>query len=108
MDIELLGDGLLNLAQEAQGLLLLVAGLAMGPYLAGCHIQGKQSGSAVADVVMCDALHMVQSHRQQRLSPIQSLDLGLLVEAGTIALSGGFRCPDDALPFSTGNGSVDT
>jgi hypothetical protein len=42
---------------------------------------GEQSGRAVADVVMGDALCVAQAQGQQRLSPVQGLDLRLLFDA---------------------------
>ena len=98
MDVQVLGDGRLDLAQEAQEFLVPVAGLALGDHLASYHIQGyEKSGCAVADVVMRYPLHVAQPHVQQRLSAVQRLDLGLsrrrIVESPFPAGSGtGRRC----------------
>jgi hypothetical protein len=47
-----------------------------------CHVQGgEQVGGAVPDVVVGAFLGGVERDRQQRLGPVQGLDLGLLVEA---------------------------
>ena len=82
VDIKVLGDRLLDLAQEAQEFLVPVAGPALCQHLSGGHVQGsEQSGGAVADVVMRDALPVAKSHRQQRLGLIPSLDVRLLVDA---------------------------
>ncbi len=82
VDIQFFWDGLLDLAQEAQELLVPVARSALGHHLPGGHVQrSKQGGGAVADVVMRHALHVAQSHGQQRLSAVQGLDLRLLVDA---------------------------
>ncbi len=52
VDIEVLGDGLLDLAEESQELLVPVAGPALGQNLTGGNVQGgEQSGGAVTDVV---------------------------------------------------------
>jgi hypothetical protein len=59
MDVQFLGDGRLNLPEEAQELLVPVAGLAFGDHLASPRIQGgEQGGGAVADVVVGDVLHV--------------------------------------------------
>jgi hypothetical protein len=82
MDVQVLWHRLLDLPEEAQVLLVPVARLAMGEHLAGGHVQGgKQSGGAVADVVVGGAFHIAQAQGQQRLGPVQGLDLRLLVNA---------------------------
>jgi hypothetical protein len=82
VDIKILGDGRLDLPQEPQELLMSVPGLALADHLTGGHVQGgEQRGGAVADVVMGDALDVTEAHGQQRLSPVQGLDLRLLVDS---------------------------
>ena len=82
MDVQIFRDGHLDLAQEAQELLVPVAGLALGDHLAGGDVQsGEEGGGAVPDVVVGDAFHVAQAHRQQRLGAVQGLDLRLLVDA---------------------------
>lgn len=82
MDVEILRDGLLDLAEEAQEFLVPVARLALGDHLASGHVQGsEQGGGAMADVVMGDALDVPQTHGQERLSPVEILNLRLLVNA---------------------------
>ena len=57
VEVQVLGDGLLDLAQKAQELLVPVAGLALGDHLPCGHVQRREQGcGAVADVVMGDAL----------------------------------------------------
>lgn len=52
VDVQVLGNGLLYLPQEAQELLVPVAGPALGQNLTGGNVQGgEQSGGAVTDVV---------------------------------------------------------
>lgn len=76
----MLGNELLDLAQEPQELLMPVARLVISDHRTGGHVQSsRQGGGAVADVVVGDALHVAQTHGQQRLGPVQGLDLGLLV-----------------------------
>jgi hypothetical protein len=63
MDVQHLGDGLLDLPKEAQELLVPMPVLALGDHLASRHIQGgEQGGVAVAEVVMRDPLHVAQPH----------------------------------------------
>ncbi len=82
MDVQIFRDGRLDLTQEAQELLVSVAGLALGDHLAGGNIQGDEhGGGAVAGVVMRHPLHVAQPHGQQRLGAIQGLDLSLLIDA---------------------------
>ena len=82
VQLQILGHLLVDPPQEAEELLMTVAGLALSDHGTGGHIQrGEQRGGAVADVVMGDALHVAQAHRQQRLGPVQCLDLRLLVNA---------------------------
>lgn len=82
VQIEFLGRLFVDPSQKAEELLVPVTGLAFGDHRTGGHIQGcKQGGGAVADVVMRHTLHVAQSHGQQRLRPVQSLNLRLLVYA---------------------------
>ena len=90
VQLELLGHLLVGLHQEAEKLLVPMPWLAFGDYGTANHIQrGKQGVGVVADVVMRYALHISQSHRQQRLGPFQSLDLHLLVNAEHVCILGG-------------------
>jgi hypothetical protein len=95
--VQILGNGFLDLAQEAQEFLVPMPGLALGDHLAGGHIQGReQGGGAVAVVVVGHALHRAQSHGQQRLGAVQGLDLCLLVDAEHHRLIGRIQVqPDD-------------
>jgi hypothetical protein len=59
-----------------------VTRFALRDHLAGDYVKsGKQDSSAVSDVVVSDSLHVSQTHRQQWLDSIESLHLGLLVDA---------------------------
>jgi len=59
-----------------------VPGLALGDHLAGGDIErGEQGCGAVTDVVMRHPFHIPQAHGQQRLGPIQGLNLRLFVDA---------------------------
>jgi len=82
VNVQVLRHRLLDLAQEAQELLVPVARSALGHHLTSGQVQGgKQGGGAVTDGVVGDALHVAQAHGQQRLSPVQGLSLRLLVDA---------------------------
>ncbi len=59
-----------------------VAGLAFGEHRARRDVESRKQGSrAVADIVVGDALDVAQSHGQDGLGAIQSLDLALFVYA---------------------------
>ena len=82
VDVEILRDGLLDLAEEAEELLVPVARPALGQHLPRGNVQSsEQGGGAMADVVVRDPLHVAQAHGQQWLRPVQGLDLRLLVNA---------------------------
>ena len=56
--------------------------LALRDHLTGGYVKsGKQGGGAVSDVVVGYSLHVSQAYRQQWLGSIESLHLGLLVDA---------------------------
>lgn len=89
VQLQILGHLLVDPSQEAEELLMTVAGLALSDHCTGGHIQRReQRGGAVADVVVGDALHVAQAHRQQRLGAVQCLDLRLLVNAEHHRLDG--------------------
>ena len=96
--VQILGDGLLDLAQEAQEFLVPMPGLALGDHLASGHIQSReQGGGAVADVDMSHALYVAKPQGQQRLGAVQGLDMCLLVDAEHHRLIGRIQVqPDDA------------
>ena len=82
VDVQILWHRLLDFTEEAQELLVPVARPALGEHLAGGHVQGgEKGGGAVVDVVVRHTLHVTQAHGQQRLSPVQGLDLRLFVDA---------------------------
>jgi hypothetical protein len=96
VNVQVLRHELLDLPEEAQELLVPVARPALGEHLAGGHVQGgEQGGGAVADVVMRHTLHVTQAHGQQRLSPLQGLDLRILVDAEHQGLVGRVQVETD-------------
>ena len=74
-----------------------VPGLALGDHRTGGHVQGgKECGAAVADDVVGDTLDVAQTHRQQRLGAIESLDLRFHLNAEHYCLIGRVEVePDD-------------
>src|SRR6202008_4093947 len=61
---------------------MTVARLALGEHRAGGDVQGgKQSGGAVADVIMSNTLDVPQAHRQHRWGTVQGLNLALFIDA---------------------------
>jgi len=99
MDVQVLGQGLLDLAQKAQELLVAVAGLALVDHLPCGHFQGgEQGGGAVADVVMGNFLHVTQAHGQQWLGAVQGLDLGFHVDAKQHRLVGRVQVQANDVP----------
>jgi len=77
-----------------------VPGFALGYYRTSGHVQGgKQCGGAVADVVVSDTLDVAQTHGQQRLGPIQGLDLRFLVNAEQDCLVGRVEVEADDVSY---------
>src|SRR5262249_1706677 len=72
----------LDVPQEGQELLMAMAGVALGHYLAAGSVErGEQGSSAVAHIVVRDALDIAQSHRQHWLGSLEGLALALLIDA---------------------------
>jgi hypothetical protein len=66
--------------EESQEVITVTGRFALTEDLTGTYVQcGEQIRRAVADVVMGAFLSRVKRHRQHRLSPVQRLDLRLLV-----------------------------
>jgi hypothetical protein len=92
MNVQMIGNIGLDVAQEAQKLLMPMPRFALCEDLAIGHIEGcEQRRGAVPDVVVGNAFHVPQPHRQQRLRALQSLYLALLIDS-----------------FSMKNGSVES
>ncbi len=63
--VKILRDGLLDLAEEAEELMVPVAKPALGQHLPRGHVQGSEQGSgALADVVVRDPLARCQLRRR--------------------------------------------
>ncbi len=92
MDIECLGNGGLDVAQELQELLVTMPSLALGKDLARGDVQRcEQRGGPVPDIVVRDPLDIAQAEREDRLRAFEGLDLALLIDPKTMAWSGGWR-----------------
>ena len=60
---------------------MAVARFALGQHRSGGDVEsGKQGRGAVSDIVVGDSFHIAESHGQNRLGAIQSLNLRLLVD----------------------------
>lgn len=82
MHLQLGGDCMLDGIEELAELDRPVAAVALADHCASLHIQGgEQGGGPVARVVVHPPLCLAGPHRQQRLGPIQGLNLALLVRA---------------------------
>lgn len=82
VNVQLERHGLVDLAQEGQELLMPMSRLAGGKHRAVEHVQRcEQRCSAVALVVVRDALDVAQSHGQHRQRALQGLALALFVHA---------------------------
>jgi hypothetical protein len=81
VNVEVFRDGAVDEVQELAELGGAVARCHVGDHMAGCNVEGcVQVGGAVAFVVVGLALRDTGHHRQNRGSPIQRLDLGLLID----------------------------
>ena len=67
MDRKILGYGLIDALKESKKLLMAMAWFAFGEDSPGGDVErGKESGGAMTNVVMSDAFHVAQAHRQHR------------------------------------------
>ncbi len=82
MDVELLGNALVDAPPEGEELLMAVARLASGEHGAAQHIQrGKECRGAVPLVIVCNAFNVAEPQRQHRLGALERPTLALLVHA---------------------------
>ena len=69
-------------SQESQEVLMAVALLALGDHPTGGDVQRhEQGGRAMADIIVSVPLDIAETHGQGSLGAVQSLDLGLFVDA---------------------------
>jgi hypothetical protein len=94
--------------EEGQEVRAVTGGFALAIHLAGAHVQGgEQVRRAMPDVVVGAFLGRVERDRQQRLGPVQRLDLGLLVDRKDHGATGRVEIePDDVATFSANAGSL--
>ena len=79
-------------------------------HVAGLRIERrKQRGRAVPLVIVGPAFHLARQHRQQRLRPVERLNLRLLIDAEDGGVRGWMQIQpyDIAGIFSTNSGSFD-
>src|SRR5262249_3064225 len=89
----------LNLLQEVHEFLVSVSWLALSNHGPVQDVQrGKQRRSAISFVVMCLAFRDARSHREQRLGPIERLDLALLIHAQHQSFIGWIQVQSDNIP----------
>src|SRR6188474_3087828 len=80
MDVEIVGHLGFDRIEELAELLSAMAAKAPPDHLAGLHIErGEQRQRAMALVVVAAPFGLSGPHRQQRLRPVERLDLALLV-----------------------------
>ena len=99
VDLEVSRDVGVDVLQEAEKLLVTMPLFALGEDLAGNDIErGKEGQGAVPDVVVGHPLDIAQPHRQNRLRPVQSLDLALFVDAEDHGVFRGIQIQADNVP----------
>jgi hypothetical protein len=92
MDIELVRNRLFDVAQEREKLLMAMPVLILSDHATGADLErSEEGGRSVADVIVRDSFDIAQPERQEGLGATECLDLALLVDARTIAWSGGWR-----------------
>ena len=81
VEVERRLDRRFDLAQKGDEILRPMLGLAAGDHLASRDIErGEQIQGPVPDVVVGSSLGLTEVHRQDRLRPLQRLDLRLLID----------------------------
>ena len=82
--------------EEVEVFLVAMARFATCEHLAGSDVQsGEQRRGPMADIVMGNPFGVAKAHRQQRLGPIQCLDLALFVHAQDHGLVRGVQIQSD-------------
>ncbi len=82
MHIQHCWNGLINVVEERDELLVPMPGLALRNDLASGSVEcGEQRRGAVKNVIIRDALYVAQTHRQHELCALERLALALLVPA---------------------------
>ena len=97
MYVQVRGHVGLDVSQEGQKLLMAMARFALGEHRPVGDVEcGKQGGRAMADIVVSDALHVPEPHRQHRLGSVERLHLGFLIHAQHERMIRGIQVkPDD-------------
>jgi hypothetical protein len=81
VDVKLGRNVGLDVFQKVEIFLMPMTLFALGKDLARSDVQSREEGQGpVADIVVSDPLHVAQSHGQNRLSPVQDLNLAFLID----------------------------
>ena len=110
MDLEPFGDASVDRLEEVQELGRPVSLVALADDEARRDVErGEQRGRAVPYIIVRPGLGYARHHRQNRLLPIERLDLAFLVKAKDKRPVGWREVEaDDVAYLSTNNGSVDS
>ena len=99
MDLQFLRHVVVDRVEKLSKLDAAVASMMLGDDLAALDVErGEERRGAVTDVVVCSALDLSRSQRQDRLRAIQSLNLRLLVDAKDRSTIGGIQVEADDVP----------
>src|SRR6266853_2822710 len=101
MDVEVGRHTVINRIEKTQELPTAMSAMALPNDASGRDVQrGKQRRGAVPHVIMCSALGLPRTHRQQRRRPIQCLNLTLFIDRQEQRASGWIEIqPDDVAHF---------
>src|SRR5437868_10452995 len=82
MNIEMICDCLIEAVEELLELHRTVTTMGLADHYAGCGVERSEEGrGAMTFVIVSSLLRKARSHGQQRLSAVEGLNLGLLVDA---------------------------
>ena len=94
VDLESLGDLMVNGAQKLQELAVAVPGKTLADHLAGGDRQRREQGGRPVALVVVGLLGRDPgAQRQERGGPVQRLDLGVCAPRGAVLPDGGERTP---------------
>jgi len=99
MDGELLRDIGIDVFEEVEIVLVAMPLLTLGEDFAGGDVQSREKGQgSVPHIVVGDALHISQTHGQNRLSPVQCLNLAFLIDTEDHGIFRGVEIESDDVP----------
>ena len=92
MEVEVARHVCLDVLEDAEKLLMPVAGSALRHHLADGDVErGEQRRRPMTDIVVGDALDVAEAERQHRLAAFEPLNLRLLVDAQDEGMVGRVR-----------------